>query len=115
MAVTDLLYGAYERRLANGLDPARLPRHVGAIVDGNRRWAKGTGAQVDHGYQAGADKIAVACPFCSVMLHDGVTVRAQEAGEGALTLMGAGEAERLPRASEARTVYRCTPVTDGSV
>ena len=36
MAVTDLLYGAYERRLANGLDPARLPRHVGAIVDGNR-------------------------------------------------------------------------------
>ena len=31
----------------------------------------------------GADKIAVACPFCSVMLHDGVTVRAQEAGEDA--------------------------------
>ncbi len=64
MAVSDLLYGAYERRLAKGLDPARLPKHVGAIVDGNRRWAKGTGAHVDHGYQAGADKIAEFLGWC---------------------------------------------------
>jgi len=64
MDVSKLLYGAYERRLARGLDPARLPRHVGAIVDGNRRWAKGAGAAVDHGYQAGADKIGEFLGWC---------------------------------------------------
>jgi Fe-S oxidoreductase len=37
----------------------------------------------DEAIATGATKIAVACPFCSVMLHDGVTVRAQEAGEDA--------------------------------
>jgi Fe-S oxidoreductase len=36
--------------------------------------------RADEALATGADKIAVACPFCSVMLHDGVTVRAQEAG-----------------------------------
>jgi Fe-S oxidoreductase len=34
----------------------------------------------DEALATGAGKIAVACPFCSVMLNDGVTVRAQEAG-----------------------------------
>jgi Fe-S oxidoreductase/uncharacterized membrane protein YidH (DUF202 family) len=36
--------------------------------------------RADEALGTGADRIAVACPFCSVMLHDGVTVRAQEAG-----------------------------------
>ncbi len=36
--------------------------------------------RADEALATGADRIAVACPFCSVMLHDGVTVRAQEAG-----------------------------------
>jgi Fe-S oxidoreductase len=34
----------------------------------------------DEALATGATKIAVACPFCSVMLNDAVTVRAQEAG-----------------------------------
>lgn len=64
MPVSDLLYGVYERRLAKGLDPDRLPCHVGAIVDGNRRWARGTGAGVHDGYQAGADKISEFLGWC---------------------------------------------------
>ena len=64
MGMSDLLYGVYERRLMNGLDPARLPHHVGAIVDGNRRWARGAGAGVDHGYQAGAEKITEFLGWC---------------------------------------------------
>ena len=36
--------------------------------------------RADEALSTGASKIAVACPFCSVMLHDGVTVRAQESG-----------------------------------
>jgi short-chain Z-isoprenyl diphosphate synthase len=64
MALSDLLYGAYERRLAKRLDPARLPHHVGAIVDGNRRWAKRGGAKFEAGYQAGADKISEFAHWC---------------------------------------------------
>jgi short-chain Z-isoprenyl diphosphate synthase len=64
MGVSDLAYGAYERRLTKRLDHSRLPHHVGAIVDGNRRWARGAGAGVDHGYQAGADKIAEFLTWC---------------------------------------------------
>lgn len=74
MPVTDLLYGAYERRLAKGLDPDRLPRHVGAIVDGNRRWARGAGAGVDHGYQAGADKISEFLDWCDELGVEIVTL-----------------------------------------
>lgn len=64
MAPRDLIYGVYERRLQRRLDPTRLPKHVGAIVDGNRRWAKGAGTGVDNGYQAGADKIGEFLQWC---------------------------------------------------
>ena len=64
MAVSDLLYGMYERRLAAQLDPARLPRHVGAIVDGNRRWAKDAGHDLQSGYRAGAAKVDEFLEWC---------------------------------------------------
>lgn len=52
------LYGLYERRLAAGLPPDRVPRHVGVILDGNRRWARSVGLSSATGHRAGADKIA---------------------------------------------------------
>ena len=61
MGLRDLVYEVYERRLAGRLeqiDRSRLPRHVGIILDGNRRWAKGVGKSTAGGHQAGADKIA---------------------------------------------------------
>ncbi len=64
MSLSNLVYGAYERRLAKRLDPTRLPHHVGAIVDGNRRWAKRGGAKFEHGYKAGADKISEFATWC---------------------------------------------------
>jgi Fe-S oxidoreductase len=48
-----------------------MEERLGTRVNQNR---------ADEALGTGADRIAVACPFCSVMLHDGVTVRAQEAG-----------------------------------
>lgn len=53
------LYRLYEkRRLAAYLaPPARLPRHVGVILDGNRRWAKSFGETAATGHRRGADKI----------------------------------------------------------
>src|SRR5664279_808400 len=34
----------------------RLPRHIGLIPDGNRRWARERGLHPSLGYQAGVDK-----------------------------------------------------------
>lgn len=52
------LYGLYERRLAASLPPERVPRHVGVILDGNRRWARSVGLSSATGHRAGAQKIA---------------------------------------------------------
>ena len=52
------LYGLYERRLAAGLRGKPVPRHVGIILDGNRRWARSLGAPSATGHQRGADHIA---------------------------------------------------------
>ncbi|MDT7551275.1 MAG: short-chain Z-isoprenyl diphosphate synthase, partial [Actinomycetota bacterium] len=55
MGVRDLVYSAYERRLTRRLQGVPVPRHVGVILDGNRRWAKSVGASAKDGHQAGAD------------------------------------------------------------
>jgi short-chain Z-isoprenyl diphosphate synthase len=48
----------YERRLRRQLVGRPVPRHVGVMCDGNRRWARAAGAgDVSFGHQAGADKI----------------------------------------------------------
>ena len=49
VGLRNLLYGAYERRLAARLPAGSLPRHVGVMLDGNRRWARANGA----GHRAG--------------------------------------------------------------
>ena len=51
------LYGLYERRLAASLPVDRMPRHVGVILDGNRRWARSSGVSSARGHRAGAQKI----------------------------------------------------------
>ncbi|MCW2570242.1 MAG: undecaprenyl diphosphate synthase [Frankiales bacterium] len=67
MGLRDVVYGVYERRLARGLarSKAPVPRHVGLILDGNRRWARATGqADVSDGHQRGADKIEELLRWC---------------------------------------------------
>lgn len=51
-----------------------MPCHVGAIVDGNRRWARGSGSEVDSGYQAGAEKIAEFLNWCEELDIEIVTL-----------------------------------------
>ncbi|WP_432561123.1 isoprenyl transferase [Kineococcus sp. SYSU DK003] len=65
MGLRELLYGAYGRRLERSLDPDVLPRHVGIILDGNRRWAKAFGAPSSHGHRAGADKVVEVMGWCA--------------------------------------------------
>ena len=59
-----ILYRFYESRLAGDLDTARLPGHIGVVLDGNRRWAKAAGATTADGHQAGADKILEFLGWC---------------------------------------------------
>ncbi|OKL53895.1 isoprenyl transferase [Bowdeniella nasicola] len=58
MALSSVLYPLYEHRLAREIDAARVPRHIGVILDGNRRWARALGTPASHGHQKGADKIS---------------------------------------------------------
>jgi short-chain Z-isoprenyl diphosphate synthase len=60
----DLLYGLYERRLVRQLHGAPVPRHVGVIIDGNRRWARAAGEEPQHGHRAGADHIDDLLDWC---------------------------------------------------
>ena len=63
--VRDALIQVYERRLARALVDADVPRHVGVIMDGNRRWARAIGLEdVAHGHRRGADKIADLLSWC---------------------------------------------------
>jgi short-chain Z-isoprenyl diphosphate synthase len=67
VGLRDLAYGAYERRLARTLERsgATVPRHVGVIVDGNRRWAKELGLDdPNSGHRAGARKIRDLLGWC---------------------------------------------------
>src|SRR5919107_4575516 len=64
MELPGFLYGFYERRLLRALEPARIPRHIGVMVDGNRRWARQFNAPTSQGHQAGADKIHEFLGWC---------------------------------------------------
>jgi short-chain Z-isoprenyl diphosphate synthase len=74
MAWNDLLYSIYERRLAAGLNPDRIPRHVGVILDGNRRWAAGQGGSTAQGHAAGAAKIEELLSWCNEVGVEVVTL-----------------------------------------
>jgi short-chain Z-isoprenyl diphosphate synthase len=74
VGLRDLAYGVYERRLQAALAPETIPRHVGVIVDGNRRWAKAFGADSRTGHAAGADNVVRLLEWC------------EEVGVGLVTL-----------------------------
>lgn len=65
MGIASLLYRVYERGLMRELEIVELPRHVGIILDGNRRWAKELGQKASHGHRRGADKISEVLGWCS--------------------------------------------------
>ena len=65
MGLRDLVYRLYERRLEASLSPEAMPRHVGVMCDGNRRWARSAGLlDVSSGHQKGADKIFELLQWC---------------------------------------------------
>ncbi|MFC0673037.1 isoprenyl transferase [Brachybacterium hainanense] len=74
MADDGVLYRVYERRLARELSTLPLPQHLGVIVDGNRRWAKASGASTEEGHRQGAAKITEFLTWCEELSIPLVTV-----------------------------------------
>lgn len=69
------LYALYSRQVRRRLDPQRLPRHVGVVIDGNRRWARSTGyADPREGHRVGADHVIDLLHWCTVLGIGHVTV-----------------------------------------
>jgi short-chain Z-isoprenyl diphosphate synthase len=67
-------YDLYERRLLSGLSPDQIPKHVGMMADGNRRWARALGNGTPSGYAAGADKITQFLGWCDGLGVEVVTL-----------------------------------------
>ncbi|KWW99224.1 UDP pyrophosphate synthase [Carbonactinospora thermoautotrophica] len=74
MGLRDLLYRVYERRLQSSLNPQQIPRHVGVILDGNRRWARSYAKRITEGHKAGADKIHELLDWCDEVGVEVVTL-----------------------------------------
>src|SRR5688572_3984864 len=54
--------------------PSNLPKHVGVMLDGNRRWAKAVGADTAHGHRAGAANIEPMLGWCEEVGIEVVTL-----------------------------------------
>ncbi len=68
------LYRIYEERLLHSLDRARLPRHIGVIHDGHRRFARAAGLpDFAASYRAGMDKVVEFLGWCRQLEIPAVT------------------------------------------
>ncbi|HEU5042761.1 MAG TPA: isoprenyl transferase [Nocardioidaceae bacterium] len=72
--VRRVLYPAYEARLVRRLPVDRLPKHVGVMLDGNRRWARAVGRDVAEGHRAGAANISPLLEWCEELGVEVVTL-----------------------------------------
>ncbi|WP_193605090.1 isoprenyl transferase [Nocardioides dongkuii] len=68
-----VLYPAYEARVLRRM-PDNLPKHVGVMLDGNRRWARAVGRDSAHGHRAGAANIEPLLGWCDEVGIEVVTL-----------------------------------------
>ena len=73
--LTSLLYGLYERKLLAEIRRHSLPRHIGLILDGNRRFARQLGLTgAIEGHERGAAKLEEALEWCEELGIQMVTI-----------------------------------------
>jgi len=72
--VRRILYPAYESRMLRTLPKEQLPKHVGVMLDGNRRWARSVGASAAQGHAAGAANIEPLLQWCEEVGVEVVTL-----------------------------------------
>ncbi|MFF9645829.1 polyprenyl diphosphate synthase [Kitasatospora aureofaciens] len=75
MPMPDLLRSLYTRRLRREVSAGPLPRHVGLIMDGNRRWARQMGmANPSLGHKVGAEHVEEVLSWCEALGIKHITV-----------------------------------------
>ncbi|MCE2982898.1 MAG: polyprenyl diphosphate synthase [Parachlamydia sp.] len=57
VAADEKLTARFHPSLLEGLDRARIPKHIAIIPDGNRRWAKKKLSEANDGHREGADTL----------------------------------------------------------
>lgn len=62
--VKTVLYTIYDLRLMRRLDGGPVPKHLGVILDGNRRYAKSLGLSAADGHKLGAEKVKSLLRWC---------------------------------------------------
>ncbi len=68
--------GSPEHALAQSLDPARLPAHIGIIMDGNGRWANRRSLPRVAGHKAGVVPVRMAVETCARLGVESLTLYA---------------------------------------
>ena len=102
MGLRDVMYGVYARHLVRDLTASQMPKHVGVILDGNRRWATMQGTGSEQGHRAGAAKIEEFLGWCEEANVEVVT----------LWLLSTDNLERPPAELEALLGIIAGTVTD---
>ena len=69
-----VLYPAYVARMLRRMPSDTLPKHVGVMLDGNRRWARAVGADTAQGHRAGAANIEPLLGWCEEVGIEHVTL-----------------------------------------
>src|SRR5437016_8856092 len=64
MTTTTFDQETLDRLAAAGLDPARLPRHIAIIMDGNGRWARQRGLPRIEGHSRGVQSVRATVEEC---------------------------------------------------
>ena len=64
MKVQPLIYKLYEKILWRQIRNGPRPHHIGIILDGNRRFAKGKGLEATEGHLFGAKKVEELLRWC---------------------------------------------------
>ena len=68
--------GSPELELANRLDPARMPRHIAVIMDGNGRWAQKRFLPRAAGHRAGVEAVRASIEGCRRLGVEALTLYA---------------------------------------
>jgi len=62
--LVETAYKAYERKLLNIVKKGKIPKHVGIIMDGNRRFARELWMEPVKGHERGKDKLEEVLEWC---------------------------------------------------
>src|SRR2546425_12881710 len=68
------VYKVYEKRLRAEIGRSEAPRHIGIILDGNRRWAADHGNGPGYGHIVGADTAENLLDWCREIGIKSVTI-----------------------------------------